>query len=76
MDIINALISGGHWNHMAVFFVWDDPGGFYENVWNPDPDFFGHGAMRVPLICIGPYLQTQNEQHENDHLEFRVVCRG
>jgi phospholipase C len=56
---INAIIKGGLWDSSVIFVAWDDPGGFYENVWNPDPDFFGHGAHRVPMMCIGPYCRNR-----------------
>jgi phospholipase C len=43
------------WNCSAIFIYWDDPGGFYENVYSSDPYFFSLGSMRVPLLCVGPY---------------------
>jgi phospholipase C len=45
----------GLWNCSVIFVYWDDPGGFYENVYNPDPSYFSLGSMRVPLLCVGPY---------------------
>jgi phospholipase C len=57
VNIVNAIIksaatcSNGKqlWYCTQIFIYWDDPGGFYENVWNPDPYYLSYGTMRTPL---------------------------
>ncbi len=57
---VNAVMSNaGLWASSVIFIYWDDPGGFYENVASTDPYYFSLGAMRVPLLCVGPYCKKR-----------------
>ncbi|MBV8489983.1 MAG: hypothetical protein JO199_05570, partial [Candidatus Eremiobacteraeota bacterium] len=48
-SVVNAIGKGPDWKSTVVFVIWDDWGGWYDNVAPPQRDFRGNG-MRVPLI--------------------------
>lgn len=50
------------WKHTAIFIVWDDWGGWYDEVSPPQPDFRGLG-IRVPLIVVSPYVKRGHISH-------------
>ncbi|MBI3763561.1 MAG: hypothetical protein HY260_17080, partial [Chloroflexi bacterium] len=60
--VLNAAMSGPQWNSMAVFFTWDDWGGFYDHVAPPVVERWGDHTpfrygLRVPCIVISPYAR-------------------
>ena len=70
--LINAAMSGPHWDETAILLTWDDWGGFYDSVAPPatrcsNGDYLNPG-FRLPMIIISPYarqgyvLQTPTEQ--------------
>lgn len=55
--VVNAIGNGPDWNTTAVIVLWDDWGGWYDNVPPPQLDWEGL-AIRVPMIVISPYAKT------------------
>jgi len=65
-SITNAIGASPYWNSTAIFVVWDDWGGWYDNVNPPQVDVMGLG-FRVPLIVVSPYAKhgyVSHAQHE------------
>ncbi|HUY13275.1 MAG TPA: alkaline phosphatase family protein [Terriglobia bacterium] len=69
---INAIMRGPDWNSTAIFLVWDDFGGFYDQVKPPNFDQYGLGP-RVPLIIISPYARPGYISHTQ--YEFSSVLK-
>ena len=61
-SIVNAIGESKYWNNTAIFVVWDDWGGWYDNVPPPQPDWVGLG-FRVPCIIISPYARAHYVSH-------------
>ncbi|HEY1975623.1 MAG TPA: alkaline phosphatase family protein [Candidatus Baltobacteraceae bacterium] len=64
--VVNAIGNGPEWKSTAIVIVWDDWGGWYDNV--PPPklhDFRGPG-IRVGCIIISPYAKP----HYVDHTQY------
>lgn len=55
--VVNAIGNGPDWNTTAIVVLWDDWGGWYDNVPPPQLDWEGL-AIRVPCIIISPYAKT------------------
>ena len=55
-NVVNAIGEGPDWKSTVVFLLWDDWGGWYDNVPPPALDFRGLG-IRVPLVIISPYAR-------------------
>jgi phospholipase C len=55
-DIVNAIGTSRAWKSTAIIVLWDDWGGFYDNVPPPQPDFRGLG-IRVGCLIISPYVR-------------------
>ncbi|MFY9884027.1 MAG: alkaline phosphatase family protein [Candidatus Cybelea sp.] len=55
-SIVNAIGESPYWSSTVVFVLWDDWGGWYDNVPPPQLDFRGLG-IRVPCIVISPYAR-------------------
>ncbi|HEY6325294.1 MAG TPA: alkaline phosphatase family protein [Candidatus Cybelea sp.] len=56
-SIVNAVGKGPDWSSTAIVLLWDDWGGFYDNVPPPQLDFRGL-SIRVPCLIISPYAKT------------------
>lgn len=54
--IVNAIGKSSAWSSTAIVVIWDDWGGFYDNVPPPQRDFRGLG-IRVGCIIISPYVR-------------------
>jgi phospholipase C len=54
-SVVNAIGESGYWNSTAIFVVWDDWGGFYDNAVPPFTDNFGGLGFRVPALVVSPY---------------------
>ncbi len=61
-SVVNAIGKGPNWKSTAIVIVWDDWGGFYDNVSPPQLDFMGLG-MRVPCIIVSPYAKAHYVSH-------------
>jgi phospholipase C len=55
-SIVNAIGESSYWQSSAIIIVWDDWGGFYDNVAPPQLDYRGLGE-RVPCLIISPYAK-------------------
>jgi phospholipase C len=62
-SVINAAMKGPDWDSTAIFLVWDDWGGFYDNVAPPAADLNGFGP-RVPALVISPYAKRGYIDHQ------------
>jgi phospholipase C len=55
-SIVNAVGESPYWKNTAILIMWDDWGGFYDNVPPPQLDYTSLG-MRVPLIVVSAYAK-------------------
>ena len=54
--VINALIQSSAWTSSALFFTYDEGGGFFDHVAPPQVDAYGLG-VRVPMLVVSPYAK-------------------
>jgi phospholipase C len=71
-SIVNAIGKSKYWDSSAIFVVWDDWGGWYDNARPPQPDFRGLG-IRVPCLIISPYAKRGYVSHRR--LEFASILK-
>ncbi|MBV8155931.1 MAG: hypothetical protein JOY98_16050 [Candidatus Eremiobacteraeota bacterium] len=71
-SVVNAIGQGPDWNSTAIIVVWDDWGGWYDNVPPPRIDYRGPG-MRVGCLIISPYAKTGYVDHTT--YEFGSILR-
>ncbi len=62
-SIVNAVGKSRYWQSSAIFVLWDDWGGFYDNVAPPQLDYLGLG-IRVPCIIISPHSRIAKGRKE------------
>lgn len=55
-SIVNAIGTSPAWKSTAIVVLWDDWGGWYDNVPPPQLDFRGLG-IRVGCLIISPYVR-------------------
>ena len=55
-SVVNAVGTSSYWNSTAIVIVWDDWGGWYDDLVPPQLDFRGLG-IRVPCIVVSPYAR-------------------
>jgi len=70
--VVNAVGEGPDWDSTAIVVLWDDWGGWYDNVPPPQLDFKGLG-IRVPCIIVSPYAKTNYVSHTQ--YEFSSVLK-
>ena len=61
-SVVNAVGESKYWDSTAIVVLWDDWGGWYDNVAPPQKDFVGLGE-RVPCIIISPYARENYVSH-------------
>jgi phospholipase C len=61
-SVVNAVGKSKYWSSSAIFVLWDDWGGWYDNVPPPQLDYLGL-AIRVPCIVISPYAPMAQVDH-------------
>lgn len=61
-SIVNSVGYSKLWKSSAIIILWDDWGGWYDNVSPPQLDFLGLG-IRVPCIIVSPYARTGYVSH-------------
>lgn len=61
-DVINAIGKSKYWKDTAIVVVWDDWGGFYDNVPPQQLDYVGL-AERTPMLVISPYARRGSVDH-------------
>ncbi|HEX6478602.1 MAG TPA: alkaline phosphatase family protein [Ktedonobacteraceae bacterium] len=55
-EVIKALIASSSWKSSAMFFTYDEGGGFFDHVAPPQVDAYGLG-IRVPTLVVSPYAR-------------------
>ncbi|GCE09874.1 phospholipase C [Dictyobacter aurantiacus] len=55
-QVIQALMGSSSWNSSALFFTYDEGGGYFDHVAPPQVDAYGMG-FRVPTLVISPYAR-------------------
>jgi phospholipase C len=61
--IVNAIGESAYWKSTAILIVWDDWGGFYDNVRPPLRDTAGGLGFRVPMLVVSPYARKGYVAH-------------
>ncbi len=73
-QVVNAVGNSQYWDSTAIVVVWDDWGGFYDNVPPPAPrDDQGGPGFRVPMLAISPYVPAG--EISNTTYEFGSIVR-
>ena len=70
--VVNAIGRSRYWNDTAIVVLWDDWGGWYDDVPPPQVDYRGLG-IRVPCIVISPYAKASYVSHTR--YEFGSVVK-
>jgi phospholipase C len=60
-SIVNAIGTTAYWNNTAIVVVWDDWGGFYDNVPPKLTDHWGGLGFRVPMLVISAYARERHK---------------
>jgi len=60
--IVNTIGESTYWKSTAIVVVWDDWGGWYDDVAPPQLDFMGLG-FRVGCILVSPYAKAGTVTH-------------
>ena len=60
--VVNALGTSQYWKNTAIVLLWDDWGGWYDNV-PPAQINYTSLAFRVPMIVISPYAKPHYISH-------------
>jgi phospholipase C len=60
--VVNAIGKSKYWKNTAIVVVWDDWGGFYDNVPPPQLSYTTLG-MRVPMLVISAYARHGYVSH-------------
>jgi phospholipase C len=55
-DVIARLMSSSAWTSSALFFTYDEGGGYFDHVAPPQLDAYGLG-FRVPTLVVSPYTK-------------------
>ncbi len=61
-SVVNAIGKSPSWKSTAIIVLWDDWGGWYDNVPPPQLDYLGLG-IRVPCMIISPYARQGYVDH-------------
>ena len=71
-SVIDKIGKSPYWSSTAIIVVWDDWGGFYDNV---APKFYGSGQLgfRVPALVVSPYVGQGKISH--DEFEFGSILK-
>ncbi|HEY6485015.1 MAG TPA: alkaline phosphatase family protein [Candidatus Cybelea sp.] len=72
-NVVNAIGRSKYWKSTAVVILWDDWGGFYDEVKPPKVDRQGGRGFRVPLLVVSPYVARNTISHTT--YEFGSVVR-
>ncbi len=55
-EVINSLIASPLWKSSALFFTYDEGGGYFDHVAPPQVDAYGLG-MRVSMLVVSPWAR-------------------
>jgi phospholipase C len=70
--VVNAIGTSKYWDSTAIVLLWDDWGGWYDNVAPPQTNYTSLG-FRVPMIVISPYAKSGYVSHTQ--YEFGSVLK-
>jgi len=70
--IVNAIGKSKYWDSTAIIVVWDDWGGFYDNL-DPKQYSYGELGLRVPALIVSAYAK-QNYISQTDY-EFGSILK-
>jgi phospholipase C len=69
--LITRAFQSPLWGHLAIFFTYDENGGFFDHVppptaclAAPSESAFDHLGVRVPFILVSPYARAAYVSHE------------
>lgn len=60
--VVNTIGTSQYWKDTAIILVWDDWGGWYDNVPPPQVNYTSLG-FRVPMIVMSPYARHAYISH-------------
>jgi phospholipase C len=60
--IVNAIGTSRYWESTAIVLLWDDWGGWYDNVKPPQITYTRLG-FRVPMVVISPFAKPHTVSH-------------
>ena len=60
--VVNALGTSQYWKNTAILLLWDDWGGWYDNVPPAQINYTSLG-FRVPIVIISPYAKPGYVSH-------------
>jgi phospholipase C len=69
-SVVNAIGQSSYWSSSAIIVVWDDWGGFYDNVAPPFTDEWGGLGFRVPMIVMSPYALGGGSTNYVSHTQY------
>ncbi|HZV77780.1 MAG TPA: alkaline phosphatase family protein [Candidatus Babeliales bacterium] len=74
-SIVNAIGESQYWPNAAIVILWDDWGGFYDNVPPPFFDHWGGLGFRVPMIVVSPYARETYPSKPGyiDHTQYEFA---
>jgi phospholipase C len=72
-SVVNAIGESSYWKSTAIVIVWDDWGGFYDEVKPPKLDNQGGPGFRVPMLVVSPYVGQNEISHKT--FEFGSIIR-
>ena len=55
-QVISALMKSSSWKQSALFFTYDEGGGYFDHMPPPQVDAYGMG-FRVPMLVISPWAK-------------------
>lgn len=61
-SVVNAIGESKYWSSTAVIVLWDDWGGWYDNLPPPQINYTSLG-FRVGMIVISPYAKPHSVSH-------------
>jgi phospholipase C len=71
-QVVNAVGKSPYWNSTAIVIVWDDWGGWYDNV-KPPQLYYDGLSFRVPCLIVSPYAKPGYVSHTQ--YEFASILR-
>jgi phospholipase C len=61
-SVVNAIGKSPYWKNTAIVLLWDDWGGWFDNVAPPQVNYTSLG-FRVPMVVVSPYAKQGYVSH-------------
>ena len=61
-SVVDAIGRSKYWNSTAIIILWDDWGGWFDNIPPPQINYTSLG-FRVPMIVVSPYAKPHFVSH-------------